>query len=60
MRYDPGRPVEGQIRRPVRRDGLAIGQEFPRVFEDHDAVAEQAPALLGVADNGVRRFAVRG
>jgi hypothetical protein len=60
-RYDPaGWAVEGQVGGPVRRDRLAVGQEFPRVFEDDDAVAEQAPALLGVADYGVRRFAVRG
>jgi len=60
LRYGPGRAIERQVRGPVRRDGRAVRQEFPRVFEDHDAVAEQTPALLRVADNGMRRFAVRG
>jgi hypothetical protein len=58
-RYYPGRAIEGQVRGPVRRDGRAVRQELPGVLEDHDAVAEQAPALLRVADNGMRRFAVR-
>jgi len=54
------RTVEGgEIGGPVRRDALAVGQQLPGVFEDHHAIAEQAPALLGVADDGVRRFAVR-
>src|SRR5215469_251464 len=58
--YGPGRAIEGQVRRPVWRDGRAVRQEFPRVVKDHDAIAEQAPTLLGMADNSVRRFAVRG
>ena len=37
----------------------AAQHEDPGVVEEHDAVAEQAPALLGVADYGVRRFAIR-
>src|ERR1700755_1780177 len=54
------RTVEGsEVGGPVRCDGLAVWQQFAGVLEDHDAVAEQAPALLGVADDGVRRFAVR-
>jgi hypothetical protein len=54
------RTVEGsKVGGPVRCDGLAVRQQFAGVLEDHDAVAEQAPALLGVADNGVRRFAIR-
>src|SRR5215831_5058190 len=54
------RTVEGsEVGGPVRCDGRAVGQQFTGVLEDHDAVAEQAPALLGVADDGVRRFAIR-
>jgi len=54
------RTVEGgEVGGPVRRDGRAVRQQFPGVFEHHYAIAEQAPALLGVADDGVRRFAVR-
>src|SRR5579862_1987977 len=52
--------VEGsEVGGPVRCDAGAVRQQFPRVFEYHHAVAEQAPALLGVADYRVRRFAVR-
>jgi hypothetical protein len=54
------RTVEGsEVGGPVRCDGRAVRQQFAGVLEDHDAVAEQAPALLGVADNGVRRFPIR-
>jgi hypothetical protein len=54
------RAVEGgEVGGPVRCDRRAVRQQFPGVFEHHDAVTEQAPALLGVADYGVRRFAVR-
>jgi len=53
--------VEGSdVGRPVRSDARAVGKQFPGVFEDHDAIAEQAPALLGVTDDDVRCFAVRG
>jgi hypothetical protein len=47
-RYGP----VNQVSRAMRGDGVAVGQQFTGVFEDHDAVAEQAPALLGVADEG--------
>jgi hypothetical protein len=50
-----GREVSG----PVRFDAGAVRKELPGVVEHDDAVAEQAPALLGVADYGVCRFAVR-
>jgi hypothetical protein len=43
----------------MRFDARAVGEQFPGVLEDHDAVAEQAPALLRVANYGVSRFAVR-
>jgi hypothetical protein len=32
----------------VRGDRTAVGQEFAGVVEEHDTVAQQAPALLGV------------
>src|SRR6516165_5462013 len=54
------RTVEGsEVGGPVRCDGRAVWQQFAGVLEDHNAVAEQAPALLGVADDGVCRFAIR-
>jgi hypothetical protein len=55
----PDRTVKTQVGGPVRRDARAVGEQFPGVLEDHDAIAEQAPSLLRVADNGVCRFAVR-
>jgi hypothetical protein len=33
----------------VRRDALAIGKQDAGVREHHDAVAEQAPSLFGIA-----------
>jgi hypothetical protein len=57
--YRTGTVEGGEVRWPVRCDARTVRQQFPGVFEDHDAVAEQAPALLGVADDGVRRFAIR-
>jgi len=58
--YDPGRPVETQVGGAVRSDTSAVRQKLARVLEDHDAIAEQAPALLGVADDSVCRLTVRG
>jgi hypothetical protein len=55
----PDRTVEAQVSGPVRRDARAVGEQLPGVLEDHDAIAEQAPSLLRVADNSVCRFAVR-
>jgi hypothetical protein len=55
-RYGP----VNQVSRAMRGDGVAVGQQFTGVFEDHDAVAEQAPALFGVADEGPSRLVVRG
>ena len=42
------RAVEDQVGRPVGRDGHAVRQQFPRVLEDHDAVAKQSLGLGGV------------
>jgi hypothetical protein len=51
-------PVGSRIRvdigRTVRWDDTTIGQEFSGVFEEDDAVAQQAPSLLRVGGNGVR------
>jgi len=47
-------------RRPRQRGGMAGNRDGggehqdPRVVEEHDAVAEQAPALLGVAGHYAR------
>ena len=38
--------------------GVAAGQEQPAVVEEHDAVAQHAPALFGVAGDDVGRRAV--
>ncbi len=43
----------------VRFDHGAVGQDLTGVLEDDDAVAEQAPSLLGVAGDDRRRGAVR-
>src|ERR1700733_3109874 len=48
-----------QIGGAVRGDGLSIGEKLPGVLKDNYAVAEQAPSLLGVADEGTGRLAVR-
>src|SRR5690606_12908899 len=57
------RPVRGGSGGPdggaVRRDGGAAGQELTGVLEQDDAVAQQAPPLLGVAGQGAGGFAVR-
>ena len=41
----------------VRRFGAPVGQEQPAVVEEHDAIAQQAPALFRVAGNDVGRHA---
>jgi hypothetical protein len=51
--------LKTQVGGPMRRDARAVGEKLPGVLEDHDAIAEQAPSLLRVADNGMCRFAVR-
>jgi hypothetical protein len=45
--------------RMVRGDRAAVGQEFAGVVEEDDAVAEQAPPLLGVEGDSASRIAVR-
>jgi hypothetical protein len=42
----------------VRLDRSAVRQQFAGVLEDDDAVAEEAPALLGVARNRAGGFVV--
>src|SRR5512135_3040486 len=51
-----GPPDAGRV---VWRDGAAVGQEPARVVEEDDAVAQQAPPLLGVEGDGVGRVTVR-
>jgi len=41
----------------VRRFSAPVGQEQPTVVEEHDAIAQQAPALFSVAGNDVSRHA---
>jgi hypothetical protein len=51
-----GPPDAGRV---VWRDCAAVGQEPARVVEEDDAVAQQAPPLLGVEGDGVGRVTVR-
>jgi len=43
----------------VWRNRATVGQEFARVVEDDDAVAQQAPPLLGAEGDDVGRVTVR-
>ena len=45
---------------PVRVDHSAVGEKFTRVVEEKDAIAQQAPPLLGVRRHGVRGVPVGG
>ncbi len=47
------------MNQPVRWNRATAGQELARVLEEDDAVAQQAPSLLGVEGDGVGRVAVR-
>jgi len=44
----------------VRRHDAAVRQQFSGVLEDDDAVAQQAPALLGVAGDDAGGVVVGG
>jgi hypothetical protein len=44
----------------VRWDHATVRQEFAGVVEEDDAVAQQAPSLLGVGGDGVRGVPVDG
>lgn len=46
------------VGRAVGVDHAPVGQELTGVVEEDDAVAQQAPSLLRVAGDGVRRLAV--
>jgi len=46
------------VDQPTWRNRPTVGQEFARVVEDDDAVAQQAPPLLGVEGDGVSRVTV--
>jgi hypothetical protein len=41
-----------------RKADPAAGEQRTAVFEQHDAVAEEAPALLGVTGDGLGRSSV--
>jgi hypothetical protein len=43
----------------VRRNRATVGQEFASVVEEDDAVAQEAPPLLGVEGDGAGRVTVR-
>jgi hypothetical protein len=51
-----GPPDAGRV---MWRDCAAVGQQPARVVEEDDAVAQQAPPLLGVEGDGVGRVTVR-
>ena len=46
------------VDQPAWTNRPTIGQEFARVVEDDDAVAQQAPSLLGVEGDGAGRVSV--
>jgi len=46
------------VDQPAWTNRPTIGQEFARVVEDDDAVAQQAPSLFGVEGDGVGRVTV--
>jgi hypothetical protein len=46
--------IRVDIGRAGRWDDATVWQEFSGVVEEDDAVAQQAPSLLGVGGNGVR------
>ena len=50
------RPLE--VNQLVWRNRAAVGQELAGVVEDDDAVAQQAPPLLGVEGDGAGRVTV--
>jgi hypothetical protein len=43
----------------VRSYRIPARQQFAGVLEHDDAIAEQAPALLGVTDNSPGRFTIQ-
>ena len=43
---------------PVRVDHSAVGEELTRVVEEEHAIAQEAPALLGMKRDGVRGLPV--
>jgi hypothetical protein len=47
------------VNQSVWRNRAAVGQELTRVVEEDDAVAQQAPPLLGVEGDHVGRVTVR-
>ena len=53
------RRLSDQVCRPVRRDGISVGEQLTGVLENDDAVAEQAPALLRMADDRPGRLTIR-
>jgi hypothetical protein len=42
----------------LRRDDLSVGEQVPCIVKADDAIAPQAPALLGVAGDDVGGVAV--
>src|ERR1700744_3262765 len=53
------RRLEHQVSGPVRVDAATPRQQLAGVFKNHDPIAEQAPALIGVAGQRSSRLAVR-
>jgi hypothetical protein len=51
--------LESDVGGAVRPYLCAVGEQFSGVFEDDDAIAEQAPTLLWVADKSSGRLTVR-
>lgn len=43
---------------PPRGNHVSIGKKLTSIVEEHDSVAQQAPALFGISDNRPSRIAV--
>src|SRR5487761_1570570 len=56
--YDHMR-LERHVGGAMRSDRVAARKQFPRVLKDNDAVAEQAPALLWVANYCACRLTIQ-
>jgi hypothetical protein len=52
------RDRQSDVRLRAWGDGPTVGEELAGVVEQDDAVAQQAPSLLGMGGDGVRGLAV--
>ena len=50
------RYAKTHVGRPVRCDDVAVGEKLTRVVKEQNAVAQEAPSLLGMSGHGPRPF----